>query len=114
MTRSIPKTISAAALAIVGLCLASAPASAEDCQGFMALKVTLTIVGKPGDAFRIVGKCGKFEVTECTAVIAEGEKKAKCSNTGIIELPGRKTCPVEPKKGNSKKAAVQTSGCVLK
>lgn len=113
MIRSIPNHAATMMLAATVLGLASVPAAAEDCQGFMTLTVKLVIVGKPGDGFRIIGKCGDFEVTRCTAVVPPGAKKGKCQSTGIIETPGRKTCPVEPKRGNSNKAAEQGSTCLL-
>jgi hypothetical protein len=113
MIRSIPKNLGMAALATIALGLSFAPAAAENCEGFTTLTVKLVIVGKPGDGFRIVGKCGDFEVTRCTAVIAAGAKKGKCESTGFIETPGRKKCTVGPKNGNSAKAAEQGSTCLL-
>lgn len=113
MTRSIPNKLGLAALAVIVLALSSMPAAAEDCEGFTTLTVKLVIIGKPGDGFRIIGKCGDIEVTRCTAVIAAGAKKARCENTGIIETPGRKKCTVGPKNGNSNKAAEQGSTCLL-
>ncbi len=114
MTRSIPKNIAAAALAVIGLGLLPSAASAENCKGFTTMTVKLSISGEPKDGFRIIGKCGDTEVARCRAVIKKGEKRAKCEETAIIEgLSGRVKCIVGPKNGNSAKATEKASSCFV-
>lgn len=114
MTRSIPKNIAFAALAAIMLGLLSSPAAAENCEGFTTMTVKLVIAGEPKDGFRIIGKCGDTEVARCRAVIKQGEKRAKCEETAVIEgLSGRVRCIVGPKNGNSAKATEKASSCFV-
>jgi hypothetical protein len=90
-------------------------ASQANCELFERLSVSLLINGQPGDAFRIIGRCGNTEVVRCRAVIAAGQTSARCRRSAVTEgLEGVMNCPVSPRQGNSNQAAVVAAGCGLR
>jgi hypothetical protein len=89
--------------------------SHANCELFERLSVSLLINGQPGDAFRIIGRCGQTEVVRCRAVIAAGQTSARCRRSALTEgLDGTMNCPVSPQQGNSNAAAVVAAGCGLR
>ncbi len=73
---------------------------------------TLTIVGQPTDAYRVIYTCNGVEVTRCTATVPAGQNRGNC-NSGPNPIPnnGPKSCRVGPKNGNSAQAAIRGSSC---
>ena len=114
MTRHVLKYSRLAVLATVALgCGVSA--SQANCEFFDRLSVSLRINGQPGDAFRIIGKCGPTEVVRCRAVVAAGQTSARCTRSALTEgLDGTMNCPVSAQAGNSNQAAVVAAGCGLR
>jgi hypothetical protein len=89
--------------------------SQANCELFERLSVSLQITGQPGDAFRIIGRCGNTEVVRCRALITAGQTSARCRRSAATEgLEGVMNCPVGVAQGNSDDAAVVAAGCGLR